>query len=141
MRKTILSIVAALGLALLASAARADITLNFQTAGGTGALSDYVILRFYAKVNPIGSEAGATGLQSIDATLTTSANQLFKFINQDPFKPDVLGQSTLQPATNTSTAGTFFRVGGPACFNLVLVSPPITPRLDPDGNPIPPDYS
>src|SRR5437764_13269304 len=120
MRKTILTIVAAVGLGLLASIVRADISLNVQTAGGTGALSDYVILRFYAKVNPIGTEAGATGLQSIDATLTTFANQLFKFVNQDPFEPDVLGKTTLQPATNTSTAGTFFRVGGAASFNLVL---------------------
>jgi hypothetical protein len=124
----------------IAFAARADIALNVQTANGTGALSDYVILRFYAKVNPIGTEAGATGLQTIDATLTTSSNQLFKFADFDfdgiP-DPDVVGRTVSQPATNTSTAGTFFRVGSLASFNAVLVLPPIF--TDNEGPP--PDYS
>src|SRR5438105_15377211 len=46
---------------------------------GTGALAGFDIFRLYALVTPTGTETGATGFQSVDATVTTASNQKFKF--------------------------------------------------------------
>jgi hypothetical protein len=104
---------------------------------GTGGLAGFDIFRLYALVSPTGTEAGATGLQSVDAIVTTVGNQKFKFTDYDFSDAvpdsDVLGKTSSLPTTNTTTVGTFLKVGSVGSFNVVTVLPPGY-ISDPDGN-------
>jgi hypothetical protein len=110
---------------------------------GTGALSGFDIFRLFALVIPTGSEAGATGLQSIDVTVTTQENQRFKFGDFDfdgTNDADVFGRTSASATTNTATVGTFLRVGTAAngfsgSFNAVTVLPPGANSGDNLGDP------
>jgi hypothetical protein len=100
-----------------------------EYAPGTGALAGFDIYRLYASLTPTGTETGATGLQSADVIVNSgSANLKFKFADYDFTDAvpdaDVLGKTSSQPVTNTSSVGTFIRVGSVGSFNVVTVSPP-----------------
>jgi hypothetical protein len=123
------TIVGILALALTPVSADAGITISpfAESAPGTGALSGFDIFRIYARLDPSGPESGATGIQSIDMTVDTpNLNMRFKFSDFDldgVNDADILGKTSTTPTTNTSSVGTFIRVGGPASFNLVTVVP------------------
>jgi hypothetical protein len=110
---------------------------------GTGALTGFDIFRLYALVVPTGTETGATGLQSVDATVTTPANQKFKFGDFDfdgINDADVFGRTSTSATTNTATVGTFLRIGTAAngfsgSFNAVTVTPPGANSGDNLGDP------
>ena len=120
-------------LVLSAGSANAAIMINVDQAGGTGALSGFDIFRIFANLTPTGTEAGATGIQSIDGTVDTSAsntNLKFKFADLDLGSDqvndaDVIGKTMPGnvATTNTNTVGTFFRTGGASSFNIVKVVP------------------
>ena len=124
-------------LAFWCVSARGAILFNSELASGTGALAGYDILRIYAQVMPTGTETGATGLQAADVTVDSPLNLKFRFADLDLSDGvpdvDVLGQTTAQPTTNTSSAGTFTRVGGVNSFNLVMLTPPGNVS-DPNGD-------
>src|SRR5689334_1588859 len=97
-------------IALSAFSANAAITLNVDQLLGTGALSGFDIIRIYANLTPTGTEAGATGIQSIDATVDTSTsntNLKFKFADLDGTDPvldaDVIGKTMPVNVATTNT--------------------------------------
>jgi len=124
-------------LAMGAASVNADIVnpdWSFVTTTVTpasGGNSGLDIVRFFAKLNPTGQDAGATGAQSIDAILTASAPFKFKTngdINLDSFNDaDVTGATTLSDAVqrgnNASTAIRLDPSGGPNGFFTVTVEP------------------
>jgi hypothetical protein len=117
-----------------------------QTAGPAG----FDIIRFYAKLTPdltVGAPFfGATGMQSIDATGTSSGTLKFNFFDQsadgipdwDPTGAftanDVNGRNN-----NSSTAGTFIRPGYPTVGNIFMASsdPVFVKTTDNDFNNVP----
>lgn len=135
--------VAASVVALSSVSASANVTMKITQDAGTGALAGFDVYRLYGKVDPSGTEAGATGLQSIDVTITTDQNQKFKFGDFDfdgTNDADVLGRTSANALTNNATVGTFLRIGTATntfsgSFNAVSVIPPGANSGDGVGDP------
>jgi hypothetical protein len=134
-------------LALAGSSAYANFTFSSTRTAGTGAQAGFDIVRFFAKLDPTGNTAGATGLQSVDAEIITSGNLKFRF--QDQNADGIADADPTGTATQNDNAarlgntnnGSFIRAGDPTAgaFNAVSVLPPgaLSKDSDFDGTPDP----
>jgi hypothetical protein len=133
--------------AMSASIANAGFTFTKETTAGP---AGFDIVRYYAKLTPtpdaVGDYTGATGMQSIDATLSSSGNFKFNFFDQsaDGIPDwDPTGAFTANDANgknnNTATAGTFLRPGfpdssGTGAIFVATYDPPFIKSTDNDFN-------
>lgn len=135
------ALIAAAALLIGAQAAHAGWTFT-EVVVQDPALPGFDVHQYYAKLDPSGAEAGATGLQSVDATLTSNNDMKFKFIdtNQDGIPDAAINGNgitdTVARAATSANLGTFIRSGDPTGgpFFPATVDPAVYQSVDIDGD-------
>jgi hypothetical protein len=129
-------------IAMASASASANIVVTSTRTPGTGATLGFDVVRFFAAFNSASAEAvaGASGLQSVNATLESSPGALkFKFSDFDfdlENDVDVNGATIPDPiarANNSNNIGTMVRVVPAGSFSNASVAPTGS-RSDPDGD-------